>query len=392
MSTTITDVLIIGAGAYGLSCAWSMAQHDPKAKVIVIVAGEFASGASGRNGAGFRMQWALEFNIRLSQESINFFEDVKERLDFPEGIDLKQEDNLLLAHSESALQALRKGYELQQRFGVPSEIVAPQDCVHLSHALKLDGIAGGTFCHKDGSASPFLWLDALLRATRSCGIEVRYGTRARSIEKRRDGFAVNVGNDVYHAGKVLLCTDWAVPELLEPLGVSLPITGLPTEIFVTEACAPRICPTVISMDNHIAITQVGRGSVVFTVTRDRVRGHDLSSKADFLPYAARKILSFMPGVADLKVLRSWAGVSRETPDMQAVLGETDVEGLYIAVSAYKGFMTSPAVGRLMAELVLDGHSNDPVIKPLHPRRFESGELVPEPLTNQDLSGGTGKPN
>ena len=32
--------------------------------------------------------------------------------------------------------------------------------------------------------------------------------------------------------------------------------------------------------------------------------------------------------------------------MQAVLGETEIPGLFVAVSAYKGFMTSPAVGRL----------------------------------------------
>jgi sarcosine oxidase subunit beta len=76
--------------------------------------------------------------------------------------------------------------------------------------------------------------------------------------------------------------------------------------------------------------------------------------------------------------------------MQAVLGETDLDGVFVAVSAYKGFMTSPAVGRVMAELVLDGHSNDPVMEPLHPRRFAAGKLVPEPLTNQDLSGGVGK--
>lgn len=43
-------------------------------------------------------------------------------------------------------------------------------------------------------------------------------------------------------------------------------------------------------------------------------------------------------------------------------------------------MTSPAVGRIMAEMVLNGHSGDPVVAPLHPRRFSTGELVPEPLT------------
>src|SRR5581483_4531697 len=62
------DVLIVGAGAYGLSCAWWMAKRRTGASIMVVDQGEFASGASGRNGAGFRMQWGLEMNIRLCQE------------------------------------------------------------------------------------------------------------------------------------------------------------------------------------------------------------------------------------------------------------------------------------------------------------------------------------
>lgn len=66
--------------------------------------------------------------------------------------------------------------------------------------------------------------------------------------------------------------------------------------------------------------------------------------------------------------------------MQAVLGGTDVPGSCVAVSAYKGFMTSPAGGRIMSELVIDGHSNHPALRPLGPKLFETGRLVPEPLT------------
>ena len=69
MNNPSADVLIIGAGAYGLSCAWSMAKKRSGARILVVDAGEFASGASGRNGAGFRMQWGLDLNIRLCQES-----------------------------------------------------------------------------------------------------------------------------------------------------------------------------------------------------------------------------------------------------------------------------------------------------------------------------------
>ncbi len=65
--------------------------------------------------------------------------------------------------------------------------------------------------------------------------------------------------------------------------------------------------------------------------------------------------------------------------MQAILGETELSNLYVAVSAYKGFMTSPAVGRIMSEVVFAPQPH-PEAVPFGPERFKTGDLIPEPLT------------
>ena len=127
------------------------------------------------------------------------------------------------------------------------------------------------------------------------------------------------------------------------------------------------------------VNQVPRGNIVAIPTRQHPDGDDHGSTPDFLPFAARQVTDLLPHLRDTRVLRTWAGVISKTPDMQSVIGETEQPGVFVAVSAYKGFMTSPAVGRIMAELILDGHSNHPAVAPLHPRRFARGELVPEPL-------------
>jgi glycine/D-amino acid oxidase-like deaminating enzyme len=69
--------------------------------------------------------------------------------------------------------------------------------------------------------------------------------------------------------------------------------------------------------------------------------------------------------------------------MQPLLGETEVEGLYVAVSSYRGLMTSPAVGRMMASLILDGDTNDPLLNQLSPYRFRAGRPIVEPLVIQE---------
>lgn len=380
MNINHTDILIVGAGVYGLSAAWWMTQHKTSNRILVVDAGEFASGGSGRNLAGMRMQWGLEFNIRLSQESITFFEEVEQRLDYPGGIDFTQDGYLLLAHDEKVLNSLRASRRLHEEFNVPSEILTPEECLKIVPVLNPDGILGGSFCHKDAAASPFLWLDALLRACRREGAEVNFGTHVRTLTRHADGFQADTTSGPILADKVLICTDWQAPELLKPLGVDLPIRGMPKEAFVTEPWEPVIGPLITSYKHNLAVNQIGRGSILAYSSRDRPQHEDFSSTPDYLPYCTRKFTDLLPSLSHLNVLRTWAGMVSQTPDMQAVLGETDMPNVFVAVSAYKGFMTSPAVGRIMAEIVLNGHCDHPAVAPLHPRRFSTGDLVPEPLT------------
>ena len=141
-------------------------------------------------------------------------------------------------------------------------------------------------------------------------------------------------------------------------------------------------PILISLEHKISVNQLARGSIVFVPTRAR-EGSTIESTPGFLGWAAPKVVDLLPGVADVAVLRTWGCVSSVTPDMQPILGETPIEKLYVAVSSYRGFMTSPAVGRMMAALVVDGVSDDPVLAQLSPSRFKTGNTIIEPLLNQE---------
>ncbi len=382
MKDDSVDVLVVGAGAYGLSCAWWMARRRTGARILVVDEGEFASGASGRNGAGFRMQWGMECNIRLCQESIAFFETAADELDYPHGIELKQDGYLVLAHSEQAFATLESCLSIQHELGVPSELLDADECVKMVPPLGRNRLVGGSFCGKDGSISPFRWLDALLEACRKLGVDVDYGTRVQRLERSNGRFRAHAGERIIDARQLLLCTDWAVPELLRPLGVDIPVTSLPKEGLVTAPAKPLVGPILISLEHRISVNQLARGSIVFIVSRHR-EGTDIASTPDFLGFAAPKIMDLLPGLADIPVLRTWGGVSSITPDMQPILGETDIGGIYVAVSSYRGLMTSPAVGRIMAALVLDGDTNDPILNQLGPYRFKAGKMLSEPLLNQE---------
>src|SRR5690349_16753017 len=269
MTAVATDVLVVGAGFYGLSSAWAMTQLRSGARITVVDEGEFASGASGRNGAGFRMQWGLDLNILLCKESTAFFENGAELLDYPRGIELKQDGYLVLAHSQKALDKLHASIAIQHRYQVPSELLDADACIKMVPSLGRSRLVGGTFCAKDGSASPFRLLDALLIASRREGVSVRYGTRVERIEQRNRVFVATTRDGTIEADRVLLATDWAVPQLLEPLGIEMPVTTLPKEAIVTVPCTPRVKPILISLEHKMSVNQLARGSIVFVPSRAR---------------------------------------------------------------------------------------------------------------------------
>jgi sarcosine oxidase subunit beta len=80
--------------------------------------------------------------------------------------------------------------------------------------------------------------------------------------------------------------------------------------------------------------------------------------------------------------KAWAGLYDVSPDDHAILGAVpEVAGFYCANGfSGHGFQHSPATGRAMAELILEGQVAGLDIAPLSITRFRTGQLLSEPLT------------
>lgn len=87
----------------------------------------------------------------------------------------------------------------------------------------------------------------------------------------------------------------------------------------------------------------------------------------------------VPPLAGAKVMGAYAGVRDLTPDYHGILDEApDLRGFYLACGfPGHGFMPSPAIGLLMAELILDGRPRSMDIAPLSLARFASGTRTTE---------------
>jgi sarcosine oxidase subunit beta len=73
-----------------------------------------------------------------------------------------------------------------------------------------------------------------------------------------------------------------------------------------------------------------------------------------------------------------AGLYENTPDHHAILGECEIENLYFANGfSGHGVMHSPATGRALSEIILDGKANFLDVSCLSLARFAKGELLHE---------------
>jgi sarcosine oxidase subunit beta len=105
---------------------------------------------------------------------------------------------------------------------------------------------------------------------------------------------------------------------------------------------------------------------------------DTNVDESLVPDRLERIARRYPPAAHATVERSWAGLYDMTPDAHPIVGRV-ADGVYAACGfSGHGFMQSPAVGRALAEEIVNGASSFD-LRPYALERFELGATFPERL-------------
>jgi sarcosine oxidase subunit beta len=109
---------------------------------------------------------------------------------------------------------------------------------------------------------------------------------------------------------------------------------------------------------------------------------NLSVDYESMAEASENAMYRVPVLEKARIANGWAGLYEISPDHHAILGKVpDVEGFILANGfSGHGFQHSPAVGKVIAELVTEGKAKTIDIAPLSIERFEKDELIMEPMT------------
>jgi sarcosine oxidase subunit beta len=347
-------IVVAGAGAIGASVAFHLALRGAR-DVVLADRNEIASGSTAKAMGGIRQQFSTSAEVRLAQESIRFFEEL--------GPDLFQQVGyLFLATTEEGLARVEGRRALQAGLGVPVERVAPEELASVAPGVFAGDVLGGAICRQDGVSDPPAVARELVERAAELGVEVNERTAAEDLDA-----------DI----RVIACGPHS-PEAAAHYGVDLPVRPLCRQLFEATQVAglPEGLPMVLEEETGFHFRRRGETLRVAMHDPEPRWGFEEAVDEALLPDRLERLARRYPAAAGAQVGRAWAGLYDMTPDAHPIIGFV-AEGVYAACGfSGHGFMQSPAVGRAVAEEILDGTS-ELDLSPYRLERFAAGAVFPE---------------
>ncbi|HVL87793.1 MAG TPA: FAD-binding oxidoreductase [Candidatus Thermoplasmatota archaeon] len=370
------SVVVVGAGVVGLATAHNLAKAGLR-DVVVLERGYVLAGASGRNGGGVRAQWTTEENLRLARDSIAMFRTLPEEL----GINIwfRQGGYLFLAFDDGHVHELTKAVAFQNAHGIASRIVGPEEAIEMAPGLNARGVLAASYCPTDGVLFPWPVVLGYLEQCKRRGVEVHTGTTVTGFESSGDRIRrVVTDKGTIEADWVVNCAGAHSRDVAALAGASLPNVPVRHEILSTEPLKPFLEPMLVDMRNGLYASQVMRGEVVTGIGMpNEPPGHNERSSLDFLQSIGAALVDLLPDLRRVKVVRQWAGMYDITPDRVPILGPARFHN-FVQANGFSGhgFMISPMVARIVADMIL---GKPPIVplSPFSPDRFASGKAREE---------------
>ncbi|EPE97032.1 NAD(P)/FAD-dependent oxidoreductase [Rhizobium grahamii] len=355
--TSLYDLAIIGGGLAGCSTALHAALKG--ASVVLLERGRCGAQASGVNYGGVRQQGRHPAELPLARRSRAIWGNLKQLVGT--SCEFAVTGHLKLARNDMDMAELIAHQRLLAEHDIYAAILDASDLKRRFPYLA-GHYPGGSLCSEDGQANPRLVAPAFARAARAWGAHIREGATVRTATTCVEGFVLHLENDpvpvkarrlVNAAGAWGSAFAAQFDDHVEE-GVMAP------NMCVTEPIAPLIGPNLGICGGGIYIRQATQGSVVFgaglgSADRDSQRARPLD---DVTMEAAAEAIAMVPQLANVLLVRSWTGIEGRMPDGLPIVGESpNVSGLFHAFGfSGHGFQLGPAVGAVLSELCLDGHS------------------------------------
>ncbi|MFC5729720.1 MULTISPECIES: NAD(P)/FAD-dependent oxidoreductase [Nocardioides] len=378
-------VIVVGGGLIGLSIARALAERGVS-DVLVLERHSLASGGTGKSSGIVRAHYGVPSIAAMAWRSLPLFEKLGSDVGF-------RQVGYSVIVGEDDVAPLTANTRMHQELGIEVDLIDPEQLAGLWPGLEIDDVAAASFEPRGGFADATQLALYFGQQARESGARISQHTpvtRLCTTGSAVTGVVVENG-DVLDADLVIVAAGWWSATLLSELGVDFPVEAYRSEILIVDAGHPLPDLPVISDLVSLQYCRVeGAGQFLVgnsdhTDFRRKLVDPDAYSNIaveDAIESYAAKVMHRFPGFPNPSVTHTYAGVYDVPPDWNPVIAPVGgIDGLVLAAGfAGHGFKISPAVGDMVADLVLEGDSADPHVpaRDFRLERFAEDDLLSSP--------------
>ncbi|MFF9182258.1 glycine oxidase ThiO [Streptomyces misionensis] len=372
-----SDVLVVGGGIIGLVTAWRAAQRGLATAVVdPAPGGGAAQVAAGMLAAVTELHYGEETLLALNLRSARRYPEFAAELTEASGRDLgyRRCGTLAVALDADDRAHLRELHALQQRCGLESQWLSGRECRRLEPMLA-PGVRGGLRVDGDHQIDPRRLAAALLTACERAGVVFHRvwaerldvaGGRAAGVTTA-DGTALPAGRVVLAGGSLSGRLAGVPREVLPPVR---PVKGQVLRLTVPQRYAPFLSRTVraVVRGGQVYLVPRENGELVVGATSEEL-GWDTTVTAGGVYELLRDAHELVPGITELPLTETRAGLRPGSPDNAPLLGPSGLDGLLLATGHHRnGVLLTPVTGDVMGRLLGDGELPQEA-RPFTPQRF-----------------------
>ena len=384
------DVIFIGGSLMASSTAYTLLNHDPNLKILMIEKDPtYRYAATPLALGGIRQQFSERTNIRMAKMSVETFENFGELMETKTfgkpNIDLRQGGYLFLV-DESKWGIAQENAAVQKEEGVDIRLLSVSDLQTMLPETDLTGIVGGTICPREGVLDPASVLNGYLHKVKEMGVEI-INDEVVDIKMEGDKITgvVCKSGDEYSAGAYVNSAGPWAKRVGKMIGVDIPVEPLSHDLYVAK----------MPMEANVGHSYTTLPTTTWWY-REHANGDTLlcgKTKLDFelgfnyepdVPYFEKEVwpdlADRMESLDNLKLVKYWRGCYEYNKiDFNAIIGQhPDVPNFYL-INGFSGhgMMQAPAAGLGLAEYILYGEYRTLDLSAMNIRRFRENKLIIE---------------
>ncbi|MBE5106739.1 FAD-binding oxidoreductase [Bacillus thuringiensis] len=380
------DVLIIGGGIIGCSIAYYTSKYGRD--VTIIEKGEFVSGTSSRcDGNILAIDKDPGFDSQMSLVSQKLVTELSEELEH--SFEYRAPGSILVCESDEEMEAAQQWVNRQKEVGLPFRMLDRQD-IRAESPFFADDLLGGLECATDSTVNPYLLAFSLLAEAKKFGTKAFNHTEVKEMKREIDGsFIVETTNGTFSANRVVNAAGVWAPKIGQMLDLHIPIKPRKGHIIVASRQQHVGSRKVMEFGYLIskfggkrkvdALIEKYGVALVFEPTESQ--NFLIGSSREFVGFHTRinnevikcianRAIRFYPKMADMMVIRSYAGLRPWTEDHLPIISRVNHIPNYFIAAGHEGDGISLAAvtGKVIEELLNEKETIIP-IEPLRLSRF-----------------------